>query len=778
MKKIYYLALFISLYTKGQVINIAAGNGNTTHSFSGDNGLAIHAGIAAPQAIICDRFGNLYFSDVWNHRIRKVDTSGVITTFAGTGAAGNTGNGGPAINARVNTPTDLKFDRAGNLYFSDDCLSSSRSYIRKIDPLGIITNVGGDTTSSALWVDGSLATQIAMTGISSLAFDPYDNLYYADGSQNVIKKIDSSGIVNTVIGSGNNYYCPPGSPGPGFNGDDSSALVASFSTLAGIAIDKKGNFFICDRQSAVIRKVDAITGIITTFAGVPCSQGGTYGAANGPAAFASFNSQMHDIKIDTLNNLYICDWNHVYKIDTMGVLTRIAGVSPAFAIAANDSGPALAWNGMTDRLAIDNYNHIYVSDATSNLVTKITTCASSLPLITINAISGVNTCNGDTLKLVATGAQKFIWQPWAASITDSLIFVPTSSVQYTAMGYSDNGCVGIDTFNVNIINNCIWPGDANEDLIVDNNDLFPLGLKFGKTGPTRTTIDNSWKGFTCSNWTDTLNNGKNAKYIDCNGDGIIGFDDTLAINLNYGFTHLARVPQQTVQSTNTEIFFSYDRILYYPGDTVHASLHIGRSLAPQTNFYGANFTVLYDKTKVRSGSEQFSFSNSWVGILHQTEVTLHKTFSSQGKLEGALVRTTLTDTSGFGAIGILSFILKDTLTSNIFTLNINNSNKIDQYGINSSLITGTDSVALVQGVGVPTFSHDKNQLLIFPNPANTWLKILSTYPLNQVIFYNSLGQEVLQSQSRNTSEEINISGIPSGVYTVKINHLYLKFIKE
>lgn len=451
MKKLFTLLTLVFVFSiQAQIIKTFAGTALATQSYSGDGGPAISARLAAPQSMACDAAGNLYFSDYNNHRIRKINTSGIITTIAGTGVAGYTGDGSLAINAKVNTPTALAMDKMGNLYLADVCLSSSSiGYIRKINTLGIISTIAGDTSSVAAYASGTPALSMSIENVNSISFDYSGNLYYAEPLD--VVKIDLSGITTIMAGSGNQYMCPPGGNGISADGDGGNALQANFSGIKGLAVDSKNNIYIGERISGIIRKVDAVTGIISYYAGTGCGGSTPYGANNGLASTATFDSQIHDLKIDSLNNLYVCDWDHVYKIDTLRMLSRIAGVTPAYAIAANDSGPALASDISTDFIAIDKYNHIYTSSGSDNVIRKITMCNSTVPVINIHAIGSTSVCSGANIKLVANGAPNFVWQPWAASLIDTLVAAPTSSIQYTAMGYYSNGCVGQSTFSISVL---------------------------------------------------------------------------------------------------------------------------------------------------------------------------------------------------------------------------------------------------------------------------------------------------------------------------------------
>jgi sugar lactone lactonase YvrE len=228
------------------VITTVAGTG--WPSFSGDGGPATKADLYAPIAVAVDEEGNLYITDANNYRIRKVDKEGIITTIAGTGKAGYSGDGGPATAAKLTEPGGLAFDAKGNLYLSD------YTSVRKIDPSGTITTVAG-TGRAGFSGDGGPAIEAQVTA-GDVALDSKGNLYISDGENQRIRKVDKDGVITTIAGSGKK----------GYSGDGGPATEATFEDPWGITVDGEGNLFIADHHNSVVRKVDR-HGKITTVAG-------------------------------------------------------------------------------------------------------------------------------------------------------------------------------------------------------------------------------------------------------------------------------------------------------------------------------------------------------------------------------------------------------------------------------------------------------------------------------------------------------------------------------
>ena len=352
MKKITtLLALAFCLNGWAQIITTVAGNG--TAGFSGDGGQATNAELHYPASVIFDAVGNMYIAEDGNNRIRMINTAGIISTFAGNGTAGYSGDGGPATNAEINSPTGLIFDSHGNLYIVD----SNNQVVRKISTSGTISTVVGNGTLGYSG-DGGQATAAELNGPAQIAIDIDGNLYIADEVNNRIRKINTLGVITTVVGNGTQ----------GYSGDGGQATDAELSSPNGITIDALGNIYIADYFNYRIRMVNTL-GIINTVAG----NGTTSYNPNGNQAINGGLLNPFFLISDAANNLYvlISGVSIVREVNNVGIINTIAGSGSTGYFGDGGEATAAALEGPTG-LAFDAVGNLYIADYENQRIRKVT----------------------------------------------------------------------------------------------------------------------------------------------------------------------------------------------------------------------------------------------------------------------------------------------------------------------------------------------------------------------------------------------------------------------
>ncbi len=331
--------------TKGTIATYV-GSGNP--GYSGDGGAATSAQIFTPTSIAVDSSGNLYFVDFGNARVRKVSTSGNISTVAGNGIGRYSGDGGAAQSALMSGPSAVATGPGGVFYISD----TNNQRIREVVSGGIISTLTG-TGAAGFSGDGAAAASAQVAFPGGLAVDGSGNVYFADTNNQRVRKI-AGGTITTVAGNGT----------AGYGGDGAGAVNAQLNSPVAVAVDNAGNLYIADYNNDVVRKVSAGGGI-STLAG---NGSVGYSGDGGPAASAQLNGPA-SVAVDAAGNVYIADsGNHTVRIVAHGgTISTFAGNGTLG--GSGDGGPAAAAQLATPAgLALDAAGNLYIADSGSGTV--------------------------------------------------------------------------------------------------------------------------------------------------------------------------------------------------------------------------------------------------------------------------------------------------------------------------------------------------------------------------------------------------------------------------
>jgi VCBS repeat-containing protein len=330
-------------------IRTIAGTG--TPGFAGDGGAATSARLSYPSNLAVDGAGNVYVVDNGNDRIRKVATDGTITTVAGNGTSGFSGDGGPATSAQLRNPYSIAVDAAGTIFIGDD----GNNRIRKVDAQGTITTYAG-TGTSGFSGDGGPATQ-ANLRVASMTIDAAGTVYFTDQGNGYVRKITPDGIITTIAGSGTTGYSGDGGPG-------TSARIRS---PYGVGVDATGNVYFAEISNHVIRRVTP-QGIISTYAGT----GVAGSTGDGGQATLARLSTPGGMAVDASGNVFFNQFgtNQVRKVAPDGIISTVAGTGTAG--YSGDGGPSgSAQLNDTEGLGIDAAGNLYLADSSNNVVRRV-----------------------------------------------------------------------------------------------------------------------------------------------------------------------------------------------------------------------------------------------------------------------------------------------------------------------------------------------------------------------------------------------------------------------
>jgi sugar lactone lactonase YvrE len=454
------------------IITTMAGNGSG--GYSGDGIPAAGAELYDPADVAVDSQGNVYIADSINARVRKVSTNGIIATVAGNGTTGYAGDGGPATNAELNSPSGVAVDSQGNVYIADE----ANQRIRKVGTNGIIATLAGNSFNGYSG-DGGQAANAELNSPSGVAVDSQGNAYIADAGNSCIREVATNGIITTMAGNGTNGYA----------GDGGSATNAELNGPAGVALDSNGNVYIADANNACVREVRK-NGIITTVAG----NGMTGYSGDDDVATNAELSFPEGVVVDGYGNLYIADADNsvIREVGQNGIITTVAGNGAAGYSGDNTNATETALD-FPEGVAMDNQENLYIADLFNQRVRKVTDVNVSWPFTSALAVGNISSSNAGSYSLVISNSSGSITssiasltivplliapQPQNAEIVQSsnaTFSVAASGVgpfgyqwQYNGTNLANGGQIGGSlTANLNI--SATTPGNAgNYQVIVTN----------------------------------------------------------------------------------------------------------------------------------------------------------------------------------------------------------------------------------------------------------------------------------------------------------------------
>lgn len=766
MKKYTYTLLFCSVIqiTYTQNINTIAGTGEINYCC--DGGPANLSQIYSPHGIVKDASGNIYFADGGNHRIRKINSVGNISTIAGTGVAGYSGDGGPANLAQINGPTSMALDPAGNIYFSD----SYNNRIRKINPSGVITTIAGIGTSTFSG-DGGQATSAGLNQPRGILWQSDGSIYFSDAYNHRVRKIDPSGVITTVAGNGTS----------GYSGDGSLAINAQLNIPNSLVIDANGNLIFCESSNHCIRKVSP-AGIISTI----CGNGSQGSSGDGGSAQFALLSSPIGLVIDPTGVLYFsdCNNNRIRTIDLNGIITTFCGNGNLG--LSGDGGPATSANLYYPKgLALDATNTLYFADNGNNRIRKVTSGI-------ISAIAGNASTAMHGIPGLAVNAQ--VGSVESIAIKGTKIFLVDQ------------------TFRIKVIESgsiSIFAGNGNPSYSGDNGQAINAGMY-----PNRITLDAAGNLYVSD-----YGNGRIRKITP---SGII---TTIAGNGNFGYTGDGGQALSAALALSGDIKVNSNGDVFFVDQSNSLIRKISNGII--TTYAGSTLTTIYNGEGIPATSAGINPANllfNQAGELIFTDPgnSRIRKISSNG------IITTIAGNGAFVTAGDGGLATQASL-NNPRGLTIDFAgNLYCTDGFSSIRKIGTDGIIFtVAGSSVSAFSGDggpavnaqlwnvnslstdatgnlyegeynrlraicfnnnclqvvseleanSNEIMIYPNPFNDKITISDSERKEGIKILNSFGQD-LGTANMNEKGEIDLSSFQQGVYFIKLRNKIYKMVKQ
>ncbi len=443
LRFLFFLLFMTGVYVAhSQIITTVAGSGSS--GYTGDGGMATAATMNSPYTVVLDATGNKYIADIANNCVRKVNTSGVISTFAGNGTAGFAGDGGPASAAEFDRISGIAIDGSGNIYVAD----AHNNRIRIINSTGVINTIAGGAVSGYSG-DGGFSTAAALNHPEDVCCDAAGNIYIADYGNARVRIVSTSGIINTYAGNGSF-----GSAG------DGGTATAGQTVPYRICTDPSGNLYISEFYHHKIRIVNP-SGIINTFAGTGAA---SFYGDGGPATAAAIKYP-YGVAADGYGDIFISDEGNyrIRKVNAAGVISTLGGNGGAGYYG--DGGPATSASiNMPRNVFSDNTGNVYFADYAEYVVRRISD-GNRVPYFRSGVFHNYIICenasavslNADLVVVDSDVSQTLTWSVLvypSHGFTGGFTYSATSTAGAVGPGgltYTPaSGYVGVDTFKVKV----------------------------------------------------------------------------------------------------------------------------------------------------------------------------------------------------------------------------------------------------------------------------------------------------------------------------------------
>ena len=423
-----------------------------------------------------------------------------------------------------------------------------------------------------------------------------------------------------------------------------------------------------------------------------------------------------------------------------------------------------------------------VTDANGCVATTsctITQPTQLLPSISSFIPAGCNNSDGSASATATggVGAYTYLWTP--SMITSSNAFNLANSVTHSVTVTDANSCTATTTVTIGDSCDYVWPGDANEDAVADNNDILAIGIANGATGTTRANASTNWIGQPSTNWGQTLLSGTDYKFVDCDGNGAIQPADTNAVIQNFGLSHNMRgggIPVYDATLPDLKITMGQSVLAANSQGTLTVSL--GTNSIPVSNFYGLAFTLNFDATQIDAASFRMNENGTWMGNPGNDMMgVVLNSGTGSGSVEIAMTRLDHINANGFGNIANVAFMSTNNLTGTGNFQNVNftisNVTVISANETPQSVNTVNDSVTVEDPILLGINTNENNSVSVFPNPFDEHTTIILPFDIsgkqNEIVITDLQGRIVRSEKVSSANYILQRGNLDEGIYfcTVK-----------
>jgi hypothetical protein len=436
-------------------------------------------------------------------------------------------------------------------------------------------------------------------------------------------------------------------------------------------------------------------------------------------------------------------------------------------------GPAVTQTLFCATQGTVGVNKVYASYTNTNQCTSVDSILFTLNLSPV-VFGGFDTtiCYKGVIALTGTGTATSY--TWSNSIQNNVPFVASNISSggnyYVVTGTGSLGCTSKDSVYIQVDPSCaiVWPGDVDENGVVNTNDFLTLGIAYGYSLPARTSTSNVWAPWPSVGAIYPIpSTNYTVCFTDCDGSGVVDLNDTLAINLNFAQTHLVKPLNNSNSTATANLYLQFNKPIYNSNDTIIADIYLGNPSSQINNFYGTSFYMNYDHSKFKSNGVSVEFNNSWIGVNNVSKINFKHIDQAIGRVDFSIVKITHNDTIGDGKICTVKAILRDSLkvTSTIFELK--DAIKMNKIGVISNLISRTDTIA-INASDIGLTQNTRNIFLkIAPNPSSGYVKLLSSEIISSIEVIDALGRKKMEVFVGRKGHTLNLDELSRGVYILK-----------
>ena len=382
--------------------------------------------------------------------------------------------------------------------------------------------------------------------------------------------------------------------------------------------------------------------------------------------------------------------------------------------------------------------------------------------------SDTSICQTDSVQLTADpGYAAYLW---TTGDTTRKTRVSTQSA-YAVTVTNARGCTNTDTVQVTTLNDCVWPGDANNDGVANNQDILDIGVKYNTTGKTRSNRGTQWDAYKSNDWTDTFNSGLNTKFADCDGDGTVQASDTVAVSQNYGQTHNKRGLEGRKKAGEAPLSITVDQQDLEPKEQATVLINIGSNDNPVDNLYGIAANLTFDQGLVKTNGIRIEGRSSMLQAGATNLITFGKALNQGSRLEMALTRTDQQPVNGQGTAAKVILPLKADTEGDTLAVSLAGEYLVDPQGepVEYTVANSSAKQAIKDPTGRTASSALAEQVQVYPNPTSGQLHVkVEQIEPEQARLLNARGQTMRSFDLTKGSNRLSLDRLPAGPYHLMI----------